>query len=89
MAWGAAVIRPREGWSAGMSAAYSAGLAGEACPNGYAAAWAEGAAHRAGFDLKPRRVWCGCAAPVVAPEAAEDEVGYCEDCGGRLWDRGG
>ena len=72
-----------------MSEAYRAGMEGAACPNGFHACWAEGAAHRAGYDLQVRRGWCGCAAPVVAPEAVEDEVGYCEACGRQLWDRGG
>lgn len=72
-----------------MTAAYVAGLNGEALPNGFVACWAEGAAHRAGYDLQARRVWCRCAAPCVSPEVAEDEVGYCEECGGQLWDRGG
>lgn len=70
-----------------MAEAYSAGLEGRACPNGYAAAWAEGAAHRAGYGLKPRLYWCGCASPEVGADVAEDEVADCEQCGGRVWDR--
>lgn len=70
------MIRPSESWSAGMAAAYSSGLEGQACPNGYATAWADGAAHRAGMVLHyPRRRFCDCDRPRVAAD------GFCDECG--------
>lgn len=70
------MIRPAEGWSEGMALAYGAGLAGEACPNGYATAWADGAAHRVGMVLRHvRRRFCDCESPRLAAD------GFCEECG--------